>query len=405
VRRIGQNRRLSAALVAAASAWAAAAALAAPPRPRDIRVVDVTPTAFTVAWTADAPSTGGLEAFQDVLGASPLAGVLVEPSPRLGDDPAAAVAGEDLGVLRVRVTGLAPGTPCFFRTLTTAKAGGPPVRVPAAGALYSVVTELASFPETANGIGARVVAADGTTPRAGALLLVEVPGGSHPVSALAQDGYAPAIAAVDLANLYDPADGMTLPLTGGELAVITVLGGTAGTATATQALLTNAGLGVLQLLAAPLVLRPPIDTDGDGICDAINPQAIPRSGEAPGPGQAVGVEMAQLGLVGAADFRNTVPPYQLFSTDCQRGGATAPPPALCPAQQFDLKLTIGDYSENTPWIWTIPPIINNSSQCIGSQFDALANNKEALAIAEVVALQTGQRCGEQSGAALRSTQG
>ena len=39
-----------------------------------------------------------------------------------------------------------------------------------------------------------------------------------------------------------------------------------------------------------------------------------------------------------------------------------------------------------------------------SETGATTNNKEALAIAEVVALQTVQRCEEQSGAALRSTQ-
>jgi type IV secretory pathway TrbL component len=39
-----------------------------------------------------------------------------------------------------------------------------------------------------------------------------------------------------------------------------------------------------------------------------------------------------------------------------------------------------------------------------SETGATTNNKEALAIAEVVALQTGQRCDEQSGAALRSAQ-
>jgi hypothetical protein len=35
---------------------------------------------------------------------------------------------------------------------------------------------------------------------------------------------------------------------------------------------------------------------------------------------------------------------------------------------------------------------------------ATTSNKETLAIADVVALQTGQRCEEQSGAALRSAQ-
>jgi thrombospondin type 3 repeat protein len=251
-----------------AIACLAATAAAAAPRPRDVRVVDVTPAAFTVVWTTDAPSTGTVEVFADVGGATPAAGVQIEPGLVLGGDPAIATAAGDLGVLRVRVSHLAPETPYFFRVRTTPKAGGPAVVLPTAGGLFSVVTEQASFPVTANGLGARVLAAGGAVPRPGALLLVSVPGAHFPLSAFVEDGYADGLAAVDLGNFYAAADGTTLPLAGGELATVTVLGGLAGAARTTQALVPNDGLGVLQVLAAPLVLQPDTDGDGDGLPDA-----------------------------------------------------------------------------------------------------------------------------------------
>ena len=242
-----------------------AAAWAAGPRLRDIHVADVTPTAFTVVWTADAASTGTLQVFADVLGTMPVAGAVIEPAFVVGSDASVAVTAGDLGVLRVRVSGLAPETPYFFRTVTTPKAGGASTAVPATGAALSVVTEKASFPETANGIGAEVVQTNGATPQPGAVMLVTLPGGSHPLSAMAQDGYPGALAAVDLANLYDSAEGMTARLNGGELASIMVLGGLAGSAAATQTLSANQGLGLLQVLASPLVLQLSVDTDGDGM--------------------------------------------------------------------------------------------------------------------------------------------
>jgi hypothetical protein len=242
-------------------AWGAA------PQLRDIRVVDVTPTAFTVVWTTNTPSTGTLQVFKDVLGTIPATGVQITPSFVLGSDASVATASEDLGILRVRVSGLDPKTPYFSRTVTTAKGGGTPATVPASGAALSAMTEAASFPETANGFSANIVGANGTTPVPGAVLLVQVPGTSHPISALAQDGYPNALAAVDLANLYKPTDGTTAHVNGGEIVQVIALGGTAGAASTTQALAANAGLGTLQLLGAPLVLHPPVDTDGDGMPD------------------------------------------------------------------------------------------------------------------------------------------
>jgi Glucodextranase, domain B/Thrombospondin type 3 repeat len=258
------------------------------PLPRDIRVVDVTPASFTVVWIDGEPITGTVDVFEDVLGVTPVGGIVIEPSLALGEDPAVGTAAEDLGVLRVRVSGLAPGTPYFFRTVTTPKGGGGPFTVPVSGALFSVVTELSSFPESANGLGADVLASDGTTPVPGALLLVEVTGAAHPLSALAGDGYAGGLGSVSLANLYDPVSAATLATLGGEAIQVTALGGTAGTVASADVLSTNNGQGDQQQLAA-LVLQPVVDTDGDGMSDGyetangLNPgDALDAGGDADG---------------------------------------------------------------------------------------------------------------------------
>ena len=282
----------------AATTWAAG------PRLRDIHVADVTPTAFTVVWSTNAASTGNLQVFADVLGTVPVTGAQIEPAFVLGSDASVAVTAGDLGVLRIRVSGLAPQTPYFFRTVTTPKAGGASVVVPASGAALSVVTETASFPETANGLGAEVVQANGTTPQPGAVMLVRLPGGSHPLSAIAQDGYPGALAAVDLANLYDSTDGMTARLNGGELASITVLGGLAGSAAGAQTLAMNEGLGILQVLADPLVLQLPLDTDGDGMPNDYET----ANGFNPGNNADAGQDADSDGLTNLQEFlRGTAP--------------------------------------------------------------------------------------------------
>jgi hypothetical protein len=249
----------------AALAWLRAAPGSAQVTVQDVQVTDVTPTAFTVAWTASAASTGTLAVFDDVLGTMPSTGVSIDPHAVVGDDASVATAAEDLGVLRIRVSGLAPATAYFFRTVTTAKAGGAPVLMPAGTPLLSAVTEQASFPVSANAVAAAVFDTDGTTARRGALLVVTVPGAHHPLSALAGDGFAGALAAIDLANLYD-AQGASLRLAGAEMAVLDAFGGTGGKTTAPLVLAPNVGLGTLQT-ASPLVLGVVADSDHDGMPD------------------------------------------------------------------------------------------------------------------------------------------
>ena len=116
----------------------------ADPLPRDIQVVNVTPTAFTVVWVNDEPSTGTVTVFDDVLGTTPTAGAVIEPSPVLGKDPSIGTAAEDLGILRVRVSGLQPETPYFFNTITTPKARGGSITIPG-GVTHTVVVQGMSF--------------------------------------------------------------------------------------------------------------------------------------------------------------------------------------------------------------------------------------------------------------------
>src|SRR5262249_50397955 len=105
--------RRSGALAAALLLAGVAAAAPAAPLPRDVHVADVTPTAFSVVWTTDAAATGTVAVFEDVLGTKVASGAVIEPGLVLGGDTAVRTAAEDLGVLRVRVSGLAPDTAYF----------------------------------------------------------------------------------------------------------------------------------------------------------------------------------------------------------------------------------------------------------------------------------------------------
>jgi len=239
----------------------------ADPLPRDIHVTDVTPASFTVAWTTDAASTGALAVFTDVLGATPVAGAVIETSYVRAGSAAVASAAEDLGVLRVRVSGLDPATPYFFHTTTTPKAAGAPVQLPASGALYSTVTASLSVAESSNDLAADVLDTDGSSVLPGALLLVELPGGMSPLSAIAGDGYPASLAAAQLANIHDVADGETLVTVGGELATLSARAGTVGSATASATLDSNGGMATFQQAPA-LTLVAPQDTDLDGMPDA-----------------------------------------------------------------------------------------------------------------------------------------
>jgi hypothetical protein len=128
-------------------------------------------------------------------------------------------------------------------------------------------------------------------------------------------------------------------------------------------------LRVLHDVSHPLV----VDTNGDGICDQINPDVIPQTGTPPGPSQAVGIELIKMdGTAGTPDY---VAPNPIFdATVCGAGAETRHPDPLC----FTSTLTVStrDYitTPPTPLIWTIGPVVNDNLMCEGLPFDSVANN-------------------------------
>ena len=129
-------------------------------------------------------------------------------------------------------------------------------------------------------------------------------------------------------------------------------------------------LYVLDDTKQPLV----VDSDGDGICDSINPNVIPL-GSAPKVGQAVSVQMEGISPSGAADYYNKgtgilPPPCTAWGSAtaaplgnlCLGVPALVVPPARCVAA-------------STVAIYTIPKITTTSTSysCMGLPFDFLAN--------------------------------
>jgi hypothetical protein len=113
-----------------------------------------------------------------------------------------------------------------------------------------------------------------------------------------------------------------------------------------------------------------VDTDGDGICDSINPAVIAVSGIAPGPSQAVALKMVQVPAGGTPDNEPTLDLYA--APNCQAGTDMGPPKPLC--RVTNLTIAIQDFDSKAPLIWTLPPVVANDLECLGLPFDALANH-------------------------------
>ena len=131
-------------------------------------------------------------------------------------------------------------------------------------------------------------------------------------------------------------------------------------------------LYVLDNTSLPLV----VDSDGDGVCDTINPNVVPVTGMPPGANQAVEIAMGAIAGSGAANFVPTTYSGPVGGgLSCIQGDATSPPVPLCRASgplTIALENTFGITPQ--PLIWSIPPIAGNQLQCDGLQFDTLANN-------------------------------
>ena len=108
-----------------------------------------------------------------------------------------------------------------------------------------------------------------------------------------------------------------------------------------------------------------VDTNGDSVCDDINPTLIPTS-DVTMSGEALAVAMAQLAQgSGTPDYRLTAGPPP-GCAEIGDSGVTVPPDSLCPGTGMTYILP---YSDAVGPIWSIGPV--SSVECVGFQLDSL----------------------------------
>jgi len=216
------------------------------------RVTDVTTSSFSIIWMTDVAADPDVEVFSDSALTTPLVGgVTIIPMPDVSQDVAAAAKLK--GVMKVRVTGLAPNTSYYARSVT--RAPGDPANVGYSGTL-EVKTASMVAPYTpaqdgtlqgfANDLVSMKVYIQPNDPQAlpgqGDLLLLETPVAAYPLSVFVGTGIAAPEGVLDLNNLFG-ADMTSLWVKGGETAQISSYrGGTLATLLHYRRLSTNTGI-------------------------------------------------------------------------------------------------------------------------------------------------------------------
>jgi hypothetical protein len=111
-----------------------------------------------------------------------------------------------------------------------------------------------------------------------------------------------------------------------------------------------------------------VDTDGNGTCDSINPLLVPTTQPPRINTQVLKVRLGPVPGQGAGDF---TPDPSLPLPYCARGADTKLPAPPCKTLlEPSLSIT---YALGVPAIWSIDPI-RPGLDCMGGQFDTLANN-------------------------------
>lgn len=186
--------------------------------PASPMITDVTPVSFSVVWTTSEPAICGMNIFVDAEGTTPYteAEVLSESSRH---PPA-----EDIGVMKVRVLGLKPGSQYFFQTKTTYKRNGTVSLYPEGPPFIEVKTEASSI-VVLNDILAQQINVGGGRLTLGTILTAHLDSASYPISGWVGEGVPDNWAAIDANNFYDKETRLNLELEGGEVLKLTVLGG------------------------------------------------------------------------------------------------------------------------------------------------------------------------------------
>jgi hypothetical protein len=111
-----------------------------------------------------------------------------------------------------------------------------------------------------------------------------------------------------------------------------------------------------------------VDTNGDGVCDAVNPLLTPTTTPM-SSGDALLVNMVPIPPTGASNY---TPQMNLPShAPCISGDQAKGPSPIC--LTTSLTQAIHYTSTNTPAIYSIAPVQADNLQCVGRQFDALGN--------------------------------
>jgi Raf kinase inhibitor-like YbhB/YbcL family protein len=186
--------------------------------PAQLTITDVTPVSFSVVWTTSEPATCSLNVFVDAQGTTPYdeAEILSESSRH---PPA-----EDIGVMKLRVLGLKPGSQYFFQTKTTFKRNGTVSLYPEGPPFIEVKTETSSI-VVFNDVLTQQIIVGGGRLTLGTILIAQLDSASYPISGWAGEGVPDNWAAIDANNFYDKETRLNLELEGGEVLKLTVLGG------------------------------------------------------------------------------------------------------------------------------------------------------------------------------------
>jgi hypothetical protein len=184
-----------------------------------LMVTDVTPDGFSVIWQTSEPSTCTLAVYDDT---GALLTNLAMVSESALNPPA-----EDIGVMKVRVSGLQADTFYRIQALTISKADGLALFTPSYPQLMDVVTETATSVVDNDPIE-QMIYDEGGNPADGALLVASVTGGDYPVTAWVGQGITSPWARVDLNRIYSEIMHENLQLLGGEELTLWSYGGQLG---------------------------------------------------------------------------------------------------------------------------------------------------------------------------------
>jgi hypothetical protein len=184
-----------------------------------ITVTDVTPESFSVIWQSSEPSACSLLVYDE--NGAPLSDLEIE------SESADHYPAEDIGVMKVTVSGLDSGTTYGFQTLTISKADDLAIFTPVYPELQEVITETGQV-TVENDLIKQMIYDENGDPADGALLVASVEGGDYPIAVWVGEGMTSPWARVDLNRVYSEATHQNLQLLGDEELKLWGFGGLLG---------------------------------------------------------------------------------------------------------------------------------------------------------------------------------